>query len=295
MTRGDAQIESYQEYGFLSVDSVIGTHALTRFRDRIDTLVAEAASLKVNNEWFVVETGNGDDTPRINRIETPDNFYLKIREFIRDSVVIGGVSRLIEPYIRFNRGKLNMKSMGAEAPVEWHQDGAFYYHPNQHMLAGGLLFDDADEDNGALFVTPGSHKGPLYYHHIDGIFIGAINQAECDVDFLSAIPLVTMAGLITIYHTCLFYCSASDLLPRGRHLLVVKFVGADAWALNCFAGRPQRDRLSHRHRLNVASTAQGCDSHSIARGTRILAEYRRSVSPHLEEVVLRLARRRKER
>jgi hypothetical protein len=30
--------------------------------------------------------------------------------------------------VRFDTGKLNMKSAGYGAPVEWHQDWAFYPH-----------------------------------------------------------------------------------------------------------------------------------------------------------------------
>jgi hypothetical protein len=35
--------------------------------------------------------------------------------------------------VRFDTGKLNMKSAGYGAPVEWHQDWAFYPHTNDDL------------------------------------------------------------------------------------------------------------------------------------------------------------------
>jgi phytanoyl-CoA hydroxylase len=37
--------------------------------------------------------------------------------------------------VRFDAGKLNMKSAGYGAPVEWHQDWAFYPHTNDNLAA----------------------------------------------------------------------------------------------------------------------------------------------------------------
>src|SRR5437660_1928812 len=38
--------------------------------------------------------------------------------------------------LRFDTGKLNMKSAGYGAPIEWHQDWAFYPHTNEDLAAG---------------------------------------------------------------------------------------------------------------------------------------------------------------
>ena len=78
--------------------------------------------------------------------------------------------------VRFDTGKLNMKSAGYGAPVEWHQDWAFYPHTNDDLAAVGIMLDDVDMENGPMMVVPGSHKGPIYDHHgPDGRFCGAMD------------------------------------------------------------------------------------------------------------------------
>ena len=44
--------------------------------------------------------------------------------------------------VRFDTGKLNMKSAGYGAPIEWHQDWAFYPHTNDDLAAVGIMIDD---------------------------------------------------------------------------------------------------------------------------------------------------------
>ena len=79
--------------------------------------------------------------------------------------------------------KLNLKAAGYGAPVEWHQDWAFYPHTNDDLAAVGIMIDDVDHANGPLLVIPGSHKGPIFDHHADGVFCGAMDPARGEVDY----------------------------------------------------------------------------------------------------------------
>jgi hypothetical protein len=49
-------------------------------------------------------------------------------------------------------GKLNMKSAGFAAPVEWRQDWVFHPHTNDDLAAVGIMLDDCDEDTGPMLV-----------------------------------------------------------------------------------------------------------------------------------------------
>jgi ectoine hydroxylase-related dioxygenase (phytanoyl-CoA dioxygenase family) len=62
--------------------------------------------------------------------------------------------------------------------MEWHQDWAFYPHTNENLLALGLLLEDVDESNGPLKVIPGSHRGPVLSHMMNGAFCGAVDPAD---------------------------------------------------------------------------------------------------------------------
>jgi ectoine hydroxylase-related dioxygenase (phytanoyl-CoA dioxygenase family) len=149
----------------------------------------------------------------------------------RDPKIVSILARLLGPNIRLYGGKLNMKSAGYGSPVEWHQDWAFYPHTNDDVLATGIYLDDCDSDNGPLMVLPGSHLGPTWDHHADGRFCGAMNPADCALDFTKAVPLMGPAGSMTIHHARLVHGSALNRSNRQRRLLLHEYTAADAWPL----------------------------------------------------------------
>ena len=231
MVLSPSEIDSYQSEGFLIVEGVLDPERLAQFRESINRLVAEAARLSQSNERFDIEVNHKPGAPRVERIKTPHKFYPEFWGFARDPALLGILEPLIGPNIRLYDSKLNLKPPGGGAPVEWHQDWAFYPHTNQDMLAAGVYFDDSSAENGTLLVIPGSHRGPLYEHHIDGVFAGAIDRRRCDVDFSAAVPLTAKAGSVSVHHTRLIHGSGPNRSRKPRWLLLMEFTAADAWPL----------------------------------------------------------------
>ena len=134
--------------------------------------------------------------------------------------------------MRFDTGKLNMKSAGYGAPVEWHQDWAFYPHTNDDLAAVGIMLDDVDMENGPMLVVPGSHKGPIFDHHgPDGRFCGAMDPATCDIDLSRTVPCIGKAGSISVHHVRAVHGSATNFTGRDRRFLLFQYRAADAWPL----------------------------------------------------------------
>ena len=78
-------------------------------------------------------------------------------------------ARVRFPNIRHHHTKLNNKAPGGGAQVEWHTDWGFYPHTNDDILEVGVAIDPMTIENGSLMVVPGSHKGPAYDHHENGV------------------------------------------------------------------------------------------------------------------------------
>jgi hypothetical protein len=137
-----------------------------------------------------------------------------------------------------------MKSAGYGAAVEWHQDWAFYPHTNDDLAAVGIMMDDMELANGPLMIIPGSHKGPIFDHHSDGRFCGAMDPATGEIDYAKAIPLTGAAGSITVHHVRAVHGSAPNTSNKERRLLLLQYRAADAWPLLGFpAGVQAYDKL----------------------------------------------------
>jgi hypothetical protein len=82
-----------------------------------------------------------------------------------------------------------------------------------------------------MMVVPGSHKGPVYDHHVDGRFCGAMDPTRDGIDFSKAIKCTGKAGSITIHHVRAVHGSAPNTSNRQRRFFLMQFRSADAWPL----------------------------------------------------------------
>ena len=226
------QVAAYHRDGYILVEHALHPAWLKRVRDWIDGCVVRAAGVTASNDVYDFEDTHTPEAPRVRRIKDPVARDALFWELIRDPGVSGPLQQLIGPNIRLFGSKLNMKSAGYGAPVEWHQDWAFYPHTNDDVLAAGIFLDDVDAQNGPLMVIPNTHKGPILNHHNDaGIFIGGIEDAanRCDLD--KAVPIHGPAGSMSVHHVRAIHGSSLNLSGKPRRILFYEMAAADAWPI----------------------------------------------------------------
>ncbi len=225
-------VAAYHRDGFIHVENALTPARLAEINAWLDGCIARAKGVAVSNEVYDFEDSHTPDAPRIRRVKDPVARDRLFWDVIRDPGVIGPLQQLLGPNIRLFGSKLNMKSAGYGAPVEWHQDWAFYPHTNDDVLAAGIFLDDVDAENGPLMVIPDTHKGPILSHHNDeGFFVGGIEDAahRCDLD--KAVPIYGCAGSMSVHHVRAIHGSSLNLSGKPRRILFYEISAADAWPL----------------------------------------------------------------
>jgi ectoine hydroxylase-related dioxygenase (phytanoyl-CoA dioxygenase family) len=225
------EIEQYRELGYLVVADVFDAGLLAEIRRTVDAIIADAGKVTTHTDVYDLEESHTPEQPRVRRIKTPHKHFPFFAELTRNPRITGILAQLIGPDLRLHGAKLNMKSAGYGAAVEWHQDWAFYPHTNDDVLATGLYLDDCGMENGPLLVVPGTHKGPVHDHHTDGYFAGAMAPEIEGLDYAKAVPLTGKAGSMTIHHARLVHGSALNTSSKPRRLLLHEYTAADAWPL----------------------------------------------------------------
>jgi phytanoyl-CoA hydroxylase len=225
------QVEQYRQLGYVVVPDVFDAGLLAEIRRTVDAIIADAAKVTTHTDIYDLEESHTAEKPRVRRIKTPHKHFPFFAELTRNPRVTAVLAQLIGQDIRLHGAKLNMKSAGYGAAVEWHQDWAFYPHTNDDVLATGLYLDDCDMENGPLLVVPGTHKGPVHDHHANGHFVGAMDPAIEGLDYTKAVPLTGRAGSMTIHHARLVHGSALNTSAKPRRLLLHEYTAADAWPL----------------------------------------------------------------
>ena len=227
----DDQFESYQKNGFLVLERHLPTNWLAKIRAEISRFEEEARGMTASNDRLDLEDSHTLDDPRLRRIKLPHMISDVMRELMYSDLILGPARDLIGPDLRLHTSKLNMKSAGYGAAVEWHQDYAFYPHTNDDILAIGVIIDDMASENGPLKVFPGSHKGPVYDHHVNGVFAGAFNLEDNGLNPADAVELKGPAGSISIHHGRIIHGSALNTSDRARRILFYEMMAADAFPI----------------------------------------------------------------
>jgi len=227
----EAQREAYDRDGFIVVPDVFSPEEIDELRRVTDEFVRESARITANDNVYDLEDSHTPQEPRVRRLKAPHAIHPAYFRASRNAKVVEILTDLWGT-VRFDTGKLNMKSAGYGAPIEWHQDWAFYPHTNEDLAAVGIMIDDVDLENGPMMVVPGSHKGPIHDHHgPNGRFCGAMDPEKCDIDLSRAQPCLGKAGSITVHHVRAVHGSATNFSGRPRRFLLYQYRAADAWPL----------------------------------------------------------------
>ncbi len=225
------QIEHYHEQGYLVLESQVPVARIAALRERVDALLEDARGLAASDAVYDLEQSHTPQRPRVRRIKLPHQVDPLFDELLRSEPILAPVRELLGPSLRLHSSKLNLKAADYGAAVEWHQDWAFYPHTNQDVLAVGVMLDDMTRDNGPLLVLPGSHRGPVFDHHQDGLFCGAISLRRSGLEVGGAVSLTGPAGSVSLHHARLVHGSDLNRSGRRRALLLYEIAAADAWPL----------------------------------------------------------------
>ena len=225
------QIDFYHDQGYLVLENYLSDAIITAIRDEISRLSVPAASMTESDDLIDLEDSHSKDDPRIRRIKLPHKQSQIINDLLHSDTILAPARDLLGASIRLHTTKLNMKSPGYGAAIAWHQDFAFYPHTNDDVLAMAIIIDDMKTENGPLMVIPESHKGPIYDHHKDGVFVGGCTPEDAGFSTQKAVSLTAPAGSISFHHGRILHASAMNVSDSPRRLIFFEMMAADAFPI----------------------------------------------------------------
>ncbi len=221
----------YNTNGYLLVENAVTPGQLARLLAITNRLIEASREVTESNDVYDLEEGHGPLSPRLLRIKVPHQRDPYFWEVLRHSAMTEVLRDLLGPDTNLLTSKLNTKAPGGGRAVEWHQDWAFYPHTNDNLLAFGLMLEDVTLENGPLMVIPGSHKGPVLSHHMNGVFAGAIDPDDPLFERERAVTLTGKAGTMSVHHARTLHGSGPNHSDRARKLLFYEAAAAHAWPL----------------------------------------------------------------
>jgi hypothetical protein len=248
----EAELEQFRDRGFFCREQAFGADELVALRegaDRAHQKILDAARIKnaapidrVDNQRYQQVLGamvkwEWDESLFAARsLEPCAHLDPGLDTLIDDPRIWQPVTRLIDSdSLSLFSDKLNMKRPGG-APFPWHQDRpywAFGAEQLERIVSVAIYLDAAAEENGCLWVIPGSHRHGVLKGLEDRGVLGALYT---DVDSIEgeAVPVEAPEGSLIWFHRDLVHGSQANRSTDSRRVLVIAYQpsGYHRWRLN---------------------------------------------------------------
>jgi ectoine hydroxylase-related dioxygenase (phytanoyl-CoA dioxygenase family) len=126
----------------------------------------------------------------------------------------------------------------ARTELPWHQDNGYTPLVPEEYVTCWLALDDAVEENGCLWVIPGSHRAGTRTHVNGGS--GPFRVGH-DGPAADGVPVPVARGSVLVFSSLLMHRSGPNTTDRPRRSWIIQFCSADA--RSALSGRPLDDRL----------------------------------------------------
>ena len=164
-------------------------------------------------------------------IHFPHKISDTITKYVKHENIANILTRIIGPNVKCMQSMLFVKGPGKPGQ-SWHQDE--YYIPTRDRSLTGvwIAVDDADIDNGCLWVIPGSHKNMPIKQRIPykGNEYGDVDMCTLDpYTEKQAIPVEVKKGSVVFFNGYLFHSSLRNKTKdRFRTALVSHYMSAES-------------------------------------------------------------------
>jgi phytanoyl-CoA hydroxylase len=221
----EADLAAFADRGYFTVDGLFSA-------GECDAIVAE-----VERAAFELALGEADDGPLSYRpmmhLASPD---------LTTVATDPRWAPIVLPLLGTGDARLYWEQAVSKPPqarteLPWHQDNGYTPLVPEEYVTCWLALDDADLDNGCLWVIPGSHRqGTLPHRNGAGPF--RVGHDGPDVDG-EAVPVAR--GSVLVFSSLLMHRSGPNITDRPRRSWILQYCSAAA--ASALSGRVLDDRL----------------------------------------------------
>lgn len=202
--------EFYEENGYLLVPRLFDAAEVDEMRDALARILA-AESGEANHSWSAVE----DRTLVLKGHHDLQYMDAVFTRMVAHPRIVGVLKELIGPNVQLHHSKMLVKPPEQGAPFPMHQDYPYFPHERHSVLAASVHLDATDEENGCLYVIPGSHKlGPLESE-------GASHTVDYTLE--SGTPCPAHAGDVLFFNYLTIHGSGVNRSTRTRRNVLFQY------------------------------------------------------------------------
>lgn len=254
-------IDFYQEYGFVRIQSLLTTDEVERLR-----ALQYAALEQRGNYRYPDRDIRGDDNPVHERMFLQRLNLWRDYEPIREFTLNPRIAKIAAELSGVNAMRLWHDSSFIKYPwanpTSWHFDAAYWSFNTHQGTTVWVALNDSRPDNGGLYFMPGSHREltfdlPVFAEdHVSGLFDlpGYEHWRERE-----AVSLPLKAGDCTFHNGLTLHASSLNMTPYRREAWVCAYMPDGS----TFNGKPNLLPTDYLANLQVGDYLQNDDFNPV--------------------------------
>jgi len=153
-------------------------------------------------------------------------------KYVAHQAFVKTLTQIIGPNVKCMQSMLFVKSAGKPGQA-WHQDEIYIPTRDRSLTGGWIALDDANVENGCLWVIPGSQRRGVLYEqewHGDSRFDCSLESRRFPYSNDDAVPVEVKAGSIVFFNGYLLHRSLPNYREAGyRRALVNHYMSAESY------------------------------------------------------------------
>jgi len=224
------QARRYEERGYVIVQDLFTPSQVETMQGRIVD-IAEGRVPEFPAKDVEFESGDSNVPQsklvrKINRCAENDKVFF---ELAGNPATLDVVEALIGPDIKLFGSQCFMKPPGGvEKP--YHQDSAYFTIEPLSLVTCWIALDNVTEENGCMWVIPGSQRGDLFDHSQPWEVGGRTDMQVPDdkIDRSQEAPIHLTPGSCSFHHSKLLHRSGPNHSDRPRRGLAIHYMSAQS-------------------------------------------------------------------
>jgi phytanoyl-CoA hydroxylase len=220
----DAQTAEYHEKGFVLGGRVLDDAALAQLRTELERVLADTSSgvqplMKAN-------LSGRADAP----IWQVVNIWVasgRFRELLSNPTIVQEVAQLSAPQqLKVWCDQVQYKPPLEGGPSMWHQDSPIWASltPKDAQLSAWVALDEADADNGAMSMVPGSHRWGDHLAELSSLDNFEALPDHVDGHAVQVELCPVPAGFVHYHHAMTWHGSGSNRTARPRRAIAIHYM-----------------------------------------------------------------------
>lgn len=222
------QVSEFRERGFLNMGRVMSDEDADALRERLFRVMEGQSEAAPEANRNLLGKDSGRVVVQIVNIWEADDLF---RRHLFNPTACGAVAQVIgTDALRVWHDQVQYKPPRVGGPTDWHQDHPYWpiIQPAD-LVSAWVALEDADEENGCMWMVPGSH---LWGPHKGGT-IGTDPDdfsPQPDLGLLpegadpTPVPMPVKKGHAGLHHCLTWHGSPPNQSDRGRPAIAVHYM-----------------------------------------------------------------------